>query len=344
MGRKEIKISKNQLKDFYERQKLSIRKLAKIYTCGATTIQRKLHKYNIRVRPSMSTKINIPKKRIKFLYEKRGKSSTQLAKIYSCSFKTILNRLREYNIKTKDISEAHIKYHKKDFSGNLIEKAYLIGFRLGDLHIRKYEKNGKIISVECASTQPEQIKLIHSLFKKYGYVRITPSKDKRIIRIQCALNPSFDFLLKKEDRIEPWILSKDKLFFAFLAGYTDAEGDIGIYSKNAASLRIGTYDKNILSQIKNRLINKGISSTLVLDKPKGSKVNLSRRDSYRYINKKYKTNHDFWRLAVYKKSALLDLFNRIAPYFRHTRMKKGLLEARRNIYWRNQKFGNLRMG
>lgn len=344
MDKREIYIPGNRLKYFYEKEELSIRKLAKIYNCGETTIQRKLHKYNICVRPSMSVRLNIPKNRLKFLYENKRKTSSQLAKNYSCSFKTILNRLREYNIKIRDISEAHIKYPKKDFSGNLIEKAYLIGFRIGDLHVRRYEKNGKIISVECASTHLEQIELIRNLFKKYGYVRINSSRERKIIGVQCALNPTFGFLLKKEDRIEPWILPKDNLFFAFLAGYIDAEGDIGVYSKNVASLRIGTYDRNILSQIQSKLLIKGIESRLILDKPKGSKVNLSKEDRFRYSNREYKTNHDFWRLAVYKKKALLKLFNRIAPYLRHSRMKNGLLEARKNIFWRNQEFGNLRMG
>lgn len=342
MGKKKIKISKKQLKYLYETQKLLIRKLAKVYGCGATTIQRKLHKYDMHVRPSMSVRLNIPKNRIKFLYEKQGKSSTHLAKIYSCSFKTILNRFREYNIKTRDISEAHTKYPKRNFSGDLIEKAYLIGFRIGDLHIRKYEQNGKIVSAQCASTHPEQIALIRNLFRKYGYVRITRPNKKRVIRIECALNSTFSFLLNKKDKIEPWILCNDKLFFVFLAGYIDAEGDIGVYSNNAASFRIGTYDKNILSQIQNKLINRGIDSRLTLDRPKGSKVNLPEED--RHSNKEYKTNRDFWRLAVYKKKALLKLFNRITPYFRHPRMKNGLLKARRNIYWRNREFGNLRMG
>ena len=342
MNKKEIEISKNQLRNFYEKQKLSIHKLAMIYACGKTTIQRRLHRYTIRVRPSMSVKLNIPKNRLRFLYEEQNKSSTRIAKIYSCSPATIFNRLREYCIKTRDVSDAHIKYPKKDFSGHLIEKAYIIGFRLGDLHVRKYEKNGKVISVQCASTHPERITLIRNLFKKYGYVRINPPNKKRIIRVECALNPSFTFLLNKEDRIESWILSSDELFFAFLAGYMDAEGDIGVYSKNVASLRIGTYDKNILSQIQNKLVNKGITSTLILDRPKGSKVNLPKED--RYTNKKYKTKHDFWRLAVYKKKALLKLFNLIVPYLRHPRMKSGLLKATENIYWRNQKFGNLRMG
>lgn len=343
MGKKEIKIPKNQLKNLYENHNFSIPDLAKIYACGETPIQRKLHKHKIQVRPSMSIKLHIPKNRLRFLYEEEKKTSGQLAKIYSCSFSTILNRLKEYQIKIRDISEAHIKYPKKNFSGNPIEKSYLIGFRLGDLHVKKYEKKGEIISVECASIHQQQITLIHNLFKKYGYVRIKPAKRKKLIRIQCALNPSFYFLLNKEDKVEPWILSNDNLFFAFLGGYLDAEGDIGIYSKNAASLRIGTYGKNILSQIREKLLDKGIDSRLTLDKPKGSKVNLPREDKIRYANKNYRTSQDFWRLAVYRKKDLLTLFNRIAPYLRHHRMKEGLLEARRNIIGRNQKFGNLRM-
>lgn len=341
MNKKEITILKESLKYRYEKKGLSVRKLANIFACSPTTIQRRLHKYHIRVRPSMSVKLNIPKNRIKFLYEQRKKSTIQLAKIYSCSWKTILNRLREYNIKTRDISEAHIKYPKKDFSGNLIEKAYLIGFSIGDLHIRKYEKNGKVISAVCASTNPGQIRLIYNLFKKYGYVRINPPNKRGIIRVECALNHSFNFLLNKEDKIEPYILLNDKLFFAFFAGYLDAEGDLGVNSNNIASLRLGTYDKNILSQIQNKLINKGISSTLTLDRPKGSKVNLPK--GYKHNNREYKTNHDFWRLAVYKKRALWEVLDRIAPYLKHPRMKSGLLEAKKNIYWRNQAFGNLRM-
>ena len=80
MGKNEIKIPKGSLRDLYEKQNLSISKLVDIYDCGETTIQRKLHKYNIRVRPPMSIRLSIPKNKIKFLYEEKKKSTTQLAK------------------------------------------------------------------------------------------------------------------------------------------------------------------------------------------------------------------------------------------------------------------------
>jgi hypothetical protein len=86
----------------------------------------------------------------------------------------------------------------------------------------------------------------------------------------------------------------------------------------------------------------GIHSTLNLDRPKGSKVNLPKEQ--KYTKKEYRTNEDFWRLAVYRKKSLLGLLDKISPYIMHPRIKNGLLEARRNINRRNQVFGNLRMG
>lgn len=343
MPKQRISLPKMELKLFYEKDKFSVRDLAKKYGCGSTTIQRALRKYKIQVRPTMAIKLSIPKSKIRFFYEKRRKSMTEISRIFSCNRVTILNRIKEYKIKVRDFSSAHIKYPKKDFSGNLVEKAFLIGFRLGDLHVRKYEKNGKVISVECASTKLDQIILIQNLFKKYGYVRITQSDGDSIIRIQCALNPSFNFLLPKRDLIEAWILRSNKLFFAFFAGYLDAEGDISFHSNKIVSLRVGTYDKNILTQIRQKLRKYGIESKFNLDRPKGSKINLSPRDKLRGIRKIYKTKQDFWRVAVYRKKDLLKLFNYISPYLKHQRLKIALKKAKRSIIKRNNEFGNLRM-
>jgi intein-encoded DNA endonuclease-like protein len=289
----------------------------------------------------MSVKLEIPRNRLRFLYKKKRRSTIKLAGTYSCSSSTIRNRLIEYGIGIRDASDSHIKYLKKDFSGNLIEKAYLIGFRLGDLHVRRYERNGKIISVECASSHPAQIELIRNLFKKYGYVRISLPNKYGITRIQCALNPSFNFLLRKEDKIEPWVLRNKNLFFSFLAGYIDAEGDLGVHAINSAYLRVGSYDINILSQAYEKLFSMGLHPTLKLDRPRGSIVNLPKYCAQ--MDKVYKTKGDFWRLAVYRKKDLLKLLDYVTPYLRHARMKLASKKVKYNILLRNRRFGNLRM-
>ena len=152
------------------------------------------------------------------------------------------------------MATANIINPRKDFSGKLIEKAYIIGFRLGDLGVRKIYPNSKTITVASGSTIKEQIDLIDSLFKDYGKVRIKTAKNSKI-NIWVALNESFDFLLSKE--IPVWVERDKKLFLSFLAGFTDAEGNIGIYNKQAV-FQMGNYNKKILLFINKNLNNLGI--------------------------------------------------------------------------------------
>src|SRR5205823_9762542 len=65
-------------------------------------------------------------------------------------------------------------------------------------------------------------------------------RDKLVTGVQtCALpisigmiarlNMTFEFLLPKQDAVPEWILESDEPFFAFLAGYVDAEGYVRTY-------------------------------------------------------------------------------------------------------------------
>lgn len=108
-------------------------------------------------------------------------SSIEIAPRYGCHSQTIINRLREYNIPVRDRASASaiakIAYPRRDFSGDLVEKAYLLGFRQGDLHVNWVNEGGRMIRVECASTRREQIDLIRIklpkpiLWIKRGYTR-----------------------------------------------------------------------------------------------------------------------------------------------------------------------------
>ena len=70
--------------------------------------------------------------------------------------------------------------------------------------------------------------------------------------------------LAKKDQIENWIFSNDNYFFAFLGGYSDAEGNFGVYS-GMARFRLGTYDKNILMQAADKLNKLGIITKFNLE-------------------------------------------------------------------------------
>jgi hypothetical protein len=72
--------------------------------------------------------------------------------------------------------------------------------------------------------------------------------------MQVALNVTFDFLLPKQDAVPGWILESDEPFFAFLAGYIDAEGYFRTYLPTnqyslAGRLEIRSYDSVLLGQL-----------------------------------------------------------------------------------------------
>ena len=118
----------------------------------------------------MRHKIFISKRELTKLYYQEKKSKYKIGEIYKCSFKTVLNRMRDFRMVPLSRSIIQSTYDKKDFSGNLTEKAYLIGFRLGDLNVYKTTPNSEVIVVRCHTTVREQVELMRKLFNPYGKV------------------------------------------------------------------------------------------------------------------------------------------------------------------------------
>jgi len=326
-----VLISKQVLKKLYYREKLSTIQIAKQYKCSHATILYKMKLYNLKRRGKLGTRkpIIIPGKKLRKLYLEKKLSESQIAKEIKCSRCAVEKLMKKYDITPRSLSEAQMKYPKYDFSGDLIEKAYLIGFRLGDL----WAKPAKLqIEVNCSTSRPEQVKLIKALFHKYTKVKIRQNrfiKGQLITDIKWLLNKSFKFLLPKRDQIEPWILQNKKFFFAFLAGYIDAEGHIftRLYKNSrtpTAGFEVSSYDKGILRQAWSKLNEVGIKCPKPSIKtPKG------------YVSKSGIINRgDSWRLNVNKKAALFSLLNSIEPYLKHPKRKRDLQKAKKNLIFR----------
>ena len=320
-------LSKEKLRELYEEQKLTTYQIAKRLRCCQATVWKRLVYFNIKRRKPHELYSNVPsKEQLVDLYLKKKMSTWKIERLYGFSRGTIHRKLREFGLKTRSLADSNIKYPRKDFSGDLADKAYLIGFRIGDLGVRKIYPNSKTICVASGSTIPEQIDLIRDLFKKYGKVWIKKTKNNKI-NIQVNLNESFDFLLSKE--FPRWIPRNKKYFFAFLAGFTDAEGWIGVYN-NMAVYSLGTYDYKILGVIKENLNKSKITTIpIVTDKRKGKATTEG-----------YFFSSDYHTLKIHKKADLLNLFDQIKPYLRHENKIKALNKAIDNIEWRNVKYGN----
>ena len=81
----------------------------------------------------------------------------------------VLKRTRKLNIHLRESWDTNTGI-KKPFTGNLVEKAYMIGFRLGDLGICESSPRTKMILVGTNTTKNDQIELVSNLFKKYSSV------------------------------------------------------------------------------------------------------------------------------------------------------------------------------
>lgn len=321
-------ISKENLKNLYIRKKMTTYQIAEYYKCSQSTIWKSLHRYNILLR-KRGNYLTIPKKALKELYVEKKLSSRKIAKVYDCAYSTIDTKIKKCGFKLRNLAQAHIIYLRRNFNGNLCEKAYLIGFAIGDLRVRKIYKNSETIVVDCASTKLEQIKLIKDLFKTYGRVWIgrKNKRDKR--QIQAQLNLSFDFLLNLNGTIDPWILNNKDYFSHFLAGFTDAEGSFYI-SYGKAFYSLGNYKKRILDQVHKKLIELGIyCSKPRSDNRKGYK------DKQGYIRRQ-----NYWTLRISRKQDLMRLSQLFGRYLRHAKRRKDLEKAK-NIIERNRKFNNL---
>ena len=269
----------------------------------------------------MTKRIDISCEELYSLYFEKQLSFAEIGQKFDCSPVTIHKRLKSCGYEARPAGGSVFEYPKKDFDGSLEQKAYLIGLRLGDLHV---EVGNWAIRVRCTSTHQEQVDLIRELFDEYGGVWISEPRAKRGVAVTAHLNRSFDFLLPHEDRIEQWILDNDDLFAAFWAGYLDAEGSF-IVSGSRAYFKADSGDKGILYQAWLRLAEMGIDfPEPQLIRPAGTWISQFQLSSHR----------DLWRLATEKKTTLLQLCNMVSPYLRHRRRIQAMEAVRANVLFR----------
>lgn len=269
-------------------------------------------------------KVAISKNLLEKLYYKEKKSKYKIGEICGCSFKTVLNRMREYGMKPLSRSIMQSTYLKKDFNGDLSEKAYMIGFRLGDLNVYKTNLSSEVIIARCNTTNDEQASLLKKVFGKYGKVTISKGKNKAF-SVNCLLNNSFDFLVPKSSTVPDWINKNKKISSNFAAGYVDAEGNIGVYDKRAR-FKIDTYDKNIIFWFYDWFQKNNMQC------PKPIKIGCSGQIYDK--NKGYKYNKDLWRIRVSEKESLLKLLKMLYPCSKHAKRRSDTRKSIKNIYAR----------
>ncbi len=305
-----LRPDKNYLQEEYLRKQRSPYMIAEDLNCDPKTVRLWLIRYGFPIRKKK--RIQISPDELRKLYVTQRMSLSQIAKKLDCVPAGILKLCRRFGIKPRTISESSKFYLlRKDFDGTPGEKAYLIGFRLGDLHIRR---RGYVIGVGGGTTKKDQVILFKNLFKRYGNVYIGNQDKRSAWHPAVNLNNSFDFLLPKHKTIPNWIMTKRQTFLSFLAGYTDAEGNIGCYPR--ARLKIASYDYALLKGLR-----RGIKKFFHID----SRLWMEKTDRRTH-------NKDTLSLIINSAEPLFRLLNILGPKLRHRKRKQDYLRTIKTLY------------
>lgn len=326
-------ISPPKLKYLYVERKLSLIKISKILGFSSRTIELRAKECGVLLRKPGREGPAISDVTLRDLYLKKHLSSRKIAKIFNCAYSYVDTKIRKLGLPIKTLAAAHITTKRSSFSENLNEKAYLIGFKIGDLRVRKVYKNSETILVDCGSTKSEQIRLIETLFEKYGRVWISKPKSDNKVQIECGLNESFSFLLKKYSKFPAWVLDSEEIKLSAIAGFIDAEGSFYLVGDSLSSgFAIGNYNQTILKQIMGWIRNYGFKVRYF----KGVKKGYTGKDGYKH-------NNDYWILSIGAKRDLFLFTKKILPYLKHKDRIKCAKLVLRNITERNRKYGFIGM-
>jgi hypothetical protein len=182
---------------------------------------------------------------------------------------TVWNHLKARGLVLRDKVQAQIlavtKYERTPFRGDIVERAYLMGFAKGDCQVTTH---GRAIRVRTSTTHPAMAELFTNLFGCYGHVQRYPRESKLVgyeWSLEVDLDESFKFLLSSvEDALEDFGHSPITLF-GFLAGFFDAEGTIYFHKKGVGGgfeLSIANTNVEILVRIQSLTALVGLDSRL----------------------------------------------------------------------------------
>jgi intein-encoded DNA endonuclease-like protein len=269
---------KEDLERLYLAEKLSAAKIANVYglhyaspKTAESTILQHLKKNGIQRRDRADHIRKITKEMVDDWIHRyqQGESLKQIAG-GNVDPVSVWNHLRARGIELRGKVQAQIAsvtmHQKAPFSGDALERAYVIGLRFGDLDVVRH---GRAVRARVSTTHPAMIELFVDLFSKYGYIRryAVPSNLTGFEWcLECDLDESFSFLLEPEAEIEEMIKS-ETLFFAFLAGFFDADGSVYYHKKGGGGsfeFTMTNMNERILRTISERLARAGFSPALRL--------------------------------------------------------------------------------
>ena len=306
--------------EIHKKDKLNPRELGEMFNVNGNTIIRVLKHYNCY---TPSKKYTAHNKHIVWEYADNivemyegGKSAVEIARIYNCSHKTILEILYNADVEIRDASNNRRKLSLNDDCFDIIdteEKAYWLGFLYADGSVC-----GNDISLTLHSQDSEHIEKFKQFTNYGGITRVYSNKGLDTLYCRVTIvNKHLSETLKAQGCVErkslilkyPKGLAKE-LHRHFIRGYFDGDGCIG-YSKVRDRYVINLLGtKEFLEEVNNIFKdNLGIviKSPKIAKKPNknvyqfcyGAYMDIEKilkflyEDSNIYLERKYKRYKDF---------------------------------------------------
>ena len=104
---KKINLDLWEIKNLYVNHRKTVKQIAQIFNVGETVIYYRLKKLGVIKKRGEIIKLKLDFDKIRDLYVNQKKSSVEIGKILGVSWLTIINRLKENNIKMRSISETN---------------------------------------------------------------------------------------------------------------------------------------------------------------------------------------------------------------------------------------------
>lgn len=164
---KRSQIATEELRELHVTQKWTTEQIAAHHGVGASTVRRALEQLGVNTRPRGPRgsrdlpHADLSEQLLCELYLEQKLSIPQIAELCGWGRETIRQRMIEYGIPIRSFSQATLVQHGTwdeyhDFSGDELEKAYLPGFRPGDLSVRYENASSEVMRITGGTTKQEQ--------------------------------------------------------------------------------------------------------------------------------------------------------------------------------------------
>ena len=300
----------SMLHELYCDKGLSLGDIARIVGTSKSHVYYYMAKFNIERRPWTGWTTKQDPSLILQLYKTEGKTLEEISDILGISKSTARKHIaRQIQLRPTSMP----RYPRTPFSGDNLEKAYLLGYRAGDVNV--FQDSALTVTARVSTTHQAMLEMFRAIFAQYGHCLMTP---RRVFlagfdwQIKAYLDNSFRFLIPKPNGPP----SETRLLYVFIAGFGDSDGCWSAsndYGKTTFSFNLTSRRRDLLGSIATALHKEGYHPHVYLSREKGTIKMVNGRNETRAIT----LTDDTWTLVMKRKEDVKRLARNVLPYSRH---------------------------